>query len=69
MILSRVLRRFSTIPSWATVDPNTLSGSNPHTVKNFLNGKQFKTTGTNLHPVVDPMNGETFINVEMVSEN
>lgn len=39
MISKRIISRFSTIPSWATVDPNTLSGSNPHTVRNFLNGK------------------------------
>lgn len=68
MILSRILRRFSTIPSWATVDPNTLSGSNPHTVRNFLDGKEFKTLGKNLQPVVDPLNGETFINVDLVTE-
>ena len=57
MILSRLVQRFSSIPSWATVDPNVLSGAKPHTVKNFLNGKEFKTSGKSLYPVVDPMNG------------
>lgn len=57
MLLSRLIQRFSTIPSWASVDPNTLSGKNPHTVVNFLNGKQFKTLGKDIRTIVDPLNG------------
>ena len=57
MLLSRLVQRFSSIPSWATLDPNVLSGTQPHTVKSFLNGKSFSTSGQNVHSVVDPMNG------------
>lgn len=51
---------FSTVPSWATVDPFTLNGSKPHTVSNILDGKVVKYGKT--VPVIDPVNGEVFIN-------
>lgn len=50
---------FSNVPSWATVDPFTLNGSKPHVISNVLDGKivTYKKT----IPVIDPLNGETFI--------
>ena len=53
--------KFATIPKWATVDPYTLNGSKPHTVVNILDG-QIKTYNKKV-PIVDPLNGENFINV------
>jgi len=52
---------FSSLPRWATVDPNSLSALKPHTVKNILDGKAYQSAKTT--PIVDPMNGETFIHV------
>lgn len=52
---------FATIPHWATVDPYTLNASKPHTVVNILDGK-VKTYSKTV-PIVDPLNGENFINV------
>jgi hypothetical protein len=54
---------FSSIPRWATVDPFNLSAKNPHTIKNILDGKIVQSPKT--IPIVDPMNGETFIHVSM----
>ena len=54
---------FSTIPRWATVDPYTLSAKNPHTIKNILDGRAYESKRS--APVVDPLNGETFIHVSM----
>lgn len=53
--------RFSKVPSWATVDPYTLNGSKPHTVGNILDGKFVRYNKT--IPIVDPLNGEVFLNV------
>lgn len=52
---------FATLPKWATVDPFSLSGSKPHTVTNILEGKT--VTYKKTIPIVDPMNGEHFLNV------
>lgn len=68
MIAKRFAAKFSTLPKWASVDPFTLGGKHPHTVVNFLNGKEFKS-GKNLLPIVDPMNGEHFINVDLVDSS
>jgi len=55
-IILRPICTFSTLPKWATVDPYTLSGAKPHTVKNILDGK---VVGYNNHITIpDPMNGE-----------
>lgn len=32
---------FASLPRWATVDPYTLNGSKPHTIKNILDGKAY----------------------------
>ncbi len=52
---------FSTIPSWATVDPFTLNSNKPHTVQNLLNGKW--ATYRKTVPIVDPLNDGVFLNV------
>ena len=52
---------FATVPKWATVDPYSLSASKPHTVANILDGKV--VTYNKTIPIVDPINGENFINV------
>jgi hypothetical protein len=57
---------FSNLPRWATVDPYNLSAKNPHTVKNILDGKAFQSKKTT--PILDPMNGETFIHVSQADE-
>lgn len=59
----RCLRWMSTLPKWATVDPLKVSGSNPHTVVNILDGKSVTTSQTT--KVVDPMNGENFLQNSM----
>ena len=46
---------FASLPRWATVDPFTFSGKNPHTIKNILDGKAYQSNKT--IPIVDPMNG------------
>lgn len=65
--LSRVSRRFATLPPWATVDPFKLNGTNPHTVVNILDGKSVTTS--KLTKVVDPMNGEHFLNNSMADKD
>jgi len=52
---------FSSLPRWATVDPYHFSAKNPHTVKNVLDGKAYQSKKT--IPIVDPLNGETFMHV------
>jgi len=54
-LLLKTNRYFASIPSWATVDPWSLSGSKPHTVSQMLDGKVFASSKT--IPVVDPLNG------------
>jgi len=49
----------SSLPKWATLDPIKLSGSNPHTVVNILDGKPV-TTGITAN-IIDPLNGEDFL--------
>ena len=58
-MIRHVFRSFSSIPSWASVNPFTLSASNTHEVKNFLDGKWVKANKT--VPVIDPLNGEKII--------
>ncbi|GMH32423.1 hypothetical protein BSKO_00257 [Bryopsis sp. KO-2023] len=63
--LNRVLRGtaatdiYRCFGSWATVDPDTLSGKNPAVVQNFVDGewKGAEANGT----IPDPLNGEPFI--------
>ena len=50
-------------PSFATVDPDTMSGSNVHEVKNLLGGAWASDSST--EHVVDPLNGEIFMKVPL----
>jgi 1-pyrroline-5-carboxylate dehydrogenase len=56
-------RSFSSLGSFATVDPHTMSAEKPHTCFNLVNGSWGlpETGGTS--PMVDPLNGESFMNV------
>jgi 1-pyrroline-5-carboxylate dehydrogenase len=47
----------SFVASWATVDPNTLNGSEPVQLQNLVNG-EWKGAKSNLD-IPDPLNGET----------
>lgn len=58
-LFSRNSYLFSKIPSWATVDPWTLSKDKPHTISNILDGQVKKSSKT--EPIVDPLNGGNFI--------
>ncbi|TVU20441.1 hypothetical protein EJB05_36649 [Eragrostis curvula] len=51
-------------PSFATVSPQEISGSNPVEVQNFVQGKW--TTSANWNWIVDPLNGEKFIKIAEV---
>ena len=65
LLRSRCL--FSSVPSWATIDPWAVSGSKPHTVTQILDGKSFKATSSVAIP--DPLNGEKFMNISHPSSN
>lgn len=54
-VIARQFYTFTSLPKWATVDPYSLSGSKPHTVKNILDGKIMNYNKTISIP--DPMNG------------
>jgi 1-pyrroline-5-carboxylate dehydrogenase len=54
-------RHLSTRLSWATVDPSTLSGANPGRTQNYVNGVW--TDAAKTETIVDPMNGEPFLQV------
>ena len=58
-LLTRTIRPFSSLPQWATLDPFSLSPSQPHTMVNILDGKIL--TPTNTSPILDPLNGGSFI--------
>ena len=66
-LLLRRTNLFSTVPSWASVDPWALSAKNPHTVAQMLDGKVFTSEKT--QPIVDPLNGGDFLNVSMPRNN
>mmetsp|Transcript_9644 Transcript_9644/g.13502 ORF Transcript_9644/g.13502 Transcript_9644/m.13502 type:complete len:563 (+) Transcript_9644:145-1833(+) len=53
------------VPSWATIDPEQLSESNPHEVLNFLDGKWMKSKTSKFYP--DPLNGKEFSSVSEIS--
>ena len=55
------LRRMSTVPSWATVDPFTMSAASPAVGRNLVGGKWCDAASQ--HSVVDPLNGEAFVKV------
>jgi len=52
---------FPSLADFATVDPDTMSGSKPHRVPNLLNGSWSFPAATST--IVDPMNGEAFMEV------
>jgi 1-pyrroline-5-carboxylate dehydrogenase len=54
------IRTFS-VPSWATVDPDTMSASAPAIGKNLCGGKWSDAATT--HDIIDPMNGDAFMKV------
>ena len=59
-VIARVGRRhMSSIPSWATADPATMSAATPAIGKNLCGGEW--TEARSQHAVVDPMNGEAFV--------
>eukprot|EP01068_Selenidium_serpulae_P018148 Selendium_serpulae@DN6439_c2_g1_i21.p1 len=47
------------VKSFASVDPATLSGANPHSIKQLVGGKWIGSQKE--YDVVDPLNGEAFI--------
>lgn len=51
-------RAMSTVPSWATVDPWTMSADKPAVGKNLCGGVWTDAAAT--HAIVDPLNGEEF---------
>ena len=55
------LRRMSSVPSWATVDPFTMSAASPAVGRNLVGGKWCDAASQ--HSVVDPLNGEAFVKV------
>ncbi|GBG29089.1 Delta-1-pyrroline-5-carboxylate dehydrogenase 12A1, mitochondrial [Hondaea fermentalgiana] len=56
---SMTARAMSGVPSWATLDPDSLSGSKPCKLENLVDGS-WKGTNEYMN-VPDPMNGEDFI--------
>lgn len=52
---------------WATVDPLTLSGKNPHQILNLVDGKWVETKEN--ETIVDPLNGEEFLKVPLTNVN
>ncbi len=60
-VLLKPVYGFASLPKWATVDPYAFNGAKPHTVTNILDGKTMTYKKT--IPIVDPMNGEQFLNV------
>ena len=77
MMLTRVLRtsartgaarHLSTIPAWATVDPDAMSASNPAVGANLMNGRWVTANETSSKfPIIDPLNGEEFLHVPNTS--
>jgi 1-pyrroline-5-carboxylate dehydrogenase len=57
----------ASLPSWATVDPVTLSGANPGQGFNLVNGEWRTTAKT--EPIVDPMNGDVFLHMPLTQKS
>ena len=55
----------STVPSWATVDPWKMSAAAPAIGKNLVGGQW--TDAASTHAIIDPLNGEEFIQVPNTS--
>ena len=58
---STAARHLSSLPEWATVDPDTMCGTTPAKGYNLINGEW--TTTKNVHGIVDPLNGEIMLQV------
>ena len=55
---STAARQLSSLPEWATIDPDTMCGTTPAKGYNLINGEW--TSSKKLHGIVDPLNG-TFL--------
>mmetsp|Transcript_86162 Transcript_86162/g.152614 ORF Transcript_86162/g.152614 Transcript_86162/m.152614 type:complete len:556 (+) Transcript_86162:43-1710(+) len=64
-ILTSKARAASSVPEWATIDPDAMSGANPAVAMNLCNGEW--TSAAKMKAIPDPMNGEAFIKVPDVS--
>mmetsp|Transcript_85435 Transcript_85435/g.160903 ORF Transcript_85435/g.160903 Transcript_85435/m.160903 type:complete len:556 (+) Transcript_85435:34-1701(+) len=64
-ILTSKARAASSVPEWATIDPDAMSGANPAVGMNLCNGEW--TSAAKMKAIPDPMNGEAFIKVPDVS--
>lgn len=56
---------YTTLSEFATVNPEDISGANPATLSNYING-QWKGT-EKYDTIIDPLNGEGFIKVPVTS--
>ncbi|KRX08655.1 Aldehyde/histidinol dehydrogenase [Pseudocohnilembus persalinus] len=57
--------KFSTkVPSWATIDPESLSESKPYKMENLIGGKWVSSSKT--QQIVDPYNGGNFYQVPLI---
>ncbi|KAF8821001.1 aldehyde dehydrogenase (naD) family protein [Cardiosporidium cionae] len=59
-------RKFSSLSSFATVNPAAINAKNPHTIQNLVGGEWCTTSST--YSVVDPLNGEPFITSPFTNE-
>ena len=57
---------YKNIPSYFTLDPHSLSESNPFTGQNLVGGKWVDSN--HYQTIIDPMNGDKFINVPDTQE-
>lgn len=63
--LYQSVRSMSSLTSFATVDPDTMSKDEVYTMKNLVNGKW--TDAKDYESIVDPMNGDAFIKSPLTS--
>ena len=54
------------VPSWATIDPWSMSAATPAVGKNLVGGEWVEAASQ--HSVIDPLNGEAFLHVPDTSE-
>ncbi|GAQ87509.1 delta-1-pyrroline-5-carboxylate dehydrogenase 1 protein [Klebsormidium nitens] len=54
-------RMFASVPSFATLDPDALSGSQPGTAYNLVGGEW--TSSASAVPIPDPLTGEPFLTI------
>ena len=64
LLCARRLLSSHAVPSWATVDPDAMSGTQPAIGANLCGGRWWSPAETAAtHDIVDPLNGEPFIRV------